>query len=276
MTLNIAREDLEKYYLKQRLSSRKIAKIYKCAYSTIDRKVKGFGLATRTLANAHIIYKRRDFSGNMAEKAYLLGFCIGDLRVRKVYKNSETIHVDCGSTKKEQIELISKLFNQYGRVWISKPSKLNKTQIECFLNNSFKFLLEVNPNIIESWIISKKTYFANFLAGFTDAEGSIFITAGKASYALGNYNRKLLLQIKKYLQQFGIDSRDIVRSIRKGLIASHGYRYNQDYWTLAIGKKTELLKLFKFMGPYLRHTNRINQMEIAINNIKLRNKLYGK
>lgn len=276
MALNITREELEKYYIKQRLSSRKIAKIYKCAYSTIDRKVKGFGFETRTLANAHIIYKRSDFSGNMAEKAYLLGFRIGDLRVRKVYKNSETIHVDCGSTKMEQIDLISRLFSSYGRVWISKPSKANKIQIECFLNNSFNFLLEVNPSIIESWIVSKRTYYANFLAGFTDAEGSIFISAGKATYALGNYNKKLLLQIKEYLQQFGIESRSIVRSVRKGLIASHGYRYNHDYWTLTISRKTELLKLFKFIGPYLKHAKRINQMEIAINNITLRNKLYAK
>ena len=132
-------------------------------------------------------------------QAYLIGFRIGDLRVRKFYKNSETIHVDCGSTRREQIELVEKLFDKYGRVWISKPNKKGVIQVECFLNNSFEFLLKIDQNSIPSWIMNNKLYFANFLAGFTDAEGSIFISQNKAFYALGNYNLKLLRQMKKSL-----------------------------------------------------------------------------
>jgi hypothetical protein len=57
---------------------------------------------------------------------YLVGFALGDLRVRKIYQNSETIKVDCGSTKIEQINLIKNLFKKYGHVWISKPTSKKK------------------------------------------------------------------------------------------------------------------------------------------------------
>ncbi len=276
MTLYIAKEELEKYYVKQRLSSRKIAKIYKCAYSTIDRKVKQYGFPVRTLASAHVIYPRKNFSGDLIEKAYLLGFRIGDLRVRKVYKNSETIHIDCGSTKKEQIELIVRLFKSYGRVWVSKPNNKGAIQAECFLNDSFDFLLNANLNRIEPWICKNKKYFASFLAGFTDAEGSIFITQNQAIYSLGNYDIGLLKQIRKFLKRFYIDSPKIVRSVRKGLVASHGYKYNQDYWILRISRKIELLKLFRLISPYLKHVKRLKDIRLARENITLRNKLYGK
>lgn len=275
MSLQIAKEELYDFYFNQRLSSRKIAKFYNCAYSTIDRKIKLLGFKTRTLADAHIIYQRKGFSGNLYEKAYLMGFRIGDLRVRKVYNKSETIHVDCGSTKIEQIGLIKNLFQQYDRVWISKPTKNGKIQIECFLNTSFNFLLNMNLSVIESWITERGDYFACFLAGFTDAEGSIFICNKRAIYSLGNYDIHLLKQLKKILKKYNVDSPKICCSVRKGLIASHGYKYNHDYWILHISRKDTLQKLFKLIGPYIKHPKRITDMKKAIKNIEERNNLYG-
>jgi hypothetical protein len=271
----ISRDKLEGYYIQKRLSSRKIAKIYGCAYSTVDRKIRQFGFKVRTLADAHVLYPRTDFSGDLNEKAYILGFAIGDLRVRKVYKNSETIHVDCASTKVEQIDLIKGLFDKYGRVWIGKLNKKGAVQIECFLNDSFDFLLNTNKDIIEPWIKNNKYYFANFLAGFTDAEGSFYISRNKAFYALGNYNIQLLMQIKDNLKRFGIESPKISCSVRNGTIASHGYAYNNDYWSLVISKKKELVKLFTFIEPYLKHASRKKNMVLARQNIERRNKLYG-
>lgn len=271
--LNIPLSDLKELYLVQKLSPRKIAKIYNCAYSTIDYKIHQAKLPTRNLAEAHVIYPRINFSDDLIEKAYLIGFRIGDLRVRKIYKNSETILVDCASTKSEQIELISKLFSKYGRVWTSHPNQVGRVQIQCHLNLSFNFLLSSK---LEGWIINNKEYFFSFLAGFTDADGSIFIANGQATYSLGNYNIALLKEIKFYLEFYGISSRKITFSDRKGLLASHGYRYNSDYWTLAISRKKNLIMLFEFFSRYLKHENRIKQMNEAISNIQKRNKLYGK
>lgn len=271
-TLDIPIQELTDLYLAEKLSSRKIAKIYRCAYSTIDRKIRLANLPIRNLAQAHIVYLRKDFEGNKMERAYLIGFRIGDLRVRKFYKNSETIKLDCASTKSEQINLIKNLFAPYGRVWISKPSKKGVTQIECFLNNSFEFLITKTP---AKWIFQSKKYFFAFLSGFTDAEGTIFISNNQAHYALGNYDIKLLRLIKLNLEKYALPIPKIGYSKRQGLIASHGYRYNHDYWTLKVNKKTDLIKLFSFIDPYLKHKNRIKQMEVAIKNIEERNRLYG-
>lgn len=274
LRLDIPEKVLKELYLDQCQSSRKIAKLYHCAYSTIDRKIHLAGFPIRNLAQAHIIYPRKDFSGNLTEKAYLIGFRIGDLRVRKFYKNSETIKVDCGSTKVEQINLIQSLFSLYGRVWLGRPNKQGATQIECFLNTSFNFLLAKE---VPKWIFGIKKYFFSFLAGFTDAEGTIFISRKQnlAVYALGNYDLILLQTLKSYLEKYNIMVPKLKFSKRKGLLASHGYRYNHDYWTLAVSKKSDLIKLFNLMGPNLKHQKRIRQMKIAIENIEERNRLYG-
>ena len=270
--LNIPKETLEDLYINKKLSTWKIAEVLHYARSTIYAKILLFKIPIRNRAVSHIIYPRQNFSGNLIEKAYLIGFRIGDLRARKFYKNSETIKVDCASTKIEQINLIKNLFLPYGRVWISKPNKRGAIQIECFLNTTFDFLLTREP---ASWIFRNKKHFFSFLAGFTDAEGTIFISNNQAKYALGNYNIALLRQIKFYLEKYNIKSHNITRSIRQGLLASHGYRYNHDYWTLTVSRKVDMLRLLHLIGPHLKHINKLKQMNIAIENIAERNRLYG-
>jgi len=270
--LNIPKETIEDLYINKNLSTWKIAEVLNCARSTIYTKILLFKIPIINRAEAHIIYPRKNFSDNLIEKAYLIGFRIGDLRVRKFYKNSETIKLDCASTKIEQINLIKQLFLTYGRIWISKPNKKGATQIECSLNTSFEFLLTKTP---PKWIFKNRSFFYAFLAGFTDAEGTIFISNKQAHYALGNYDINLLEQIKSYLEEYGMRVPKITCSHRQGLLASHGYRYNHDYWTLHISRKVEMLKLLSLIGPHLKHANRIRQMNIGIINIKERNRLYG-
>lgn len=80
---------------------------------------------------------------------------------------------------------------------------------------------------------------------------------------------------KESLEKYNIKSFKITLSKRQGLLASHGYRYNHDYWTLTVGRKMDILKLLSLIGPNLKHKNRIKQMKIAIKNIEERNQLYG-
>src|SRR3989344_8895912 len=112
-------KDLEKWYVDEKLSTWKIEKKYGYCRGTLHRYLKKYGL-NRNLSVSHIVYPRKPFSGNLVEKAYLIGFRLGDLRVRKGghTERSETIKVDCSSTKIEQINMIKKLFSKYGRVWI--------------------------------------------------------------------------------------------------------------------------------------------------------------
>lgn len=270
----ISNKKLEYLYTKRRLSSRKIAKIYNCAYSTIDSKIKKLGLSIRTLSNSHIVTKRKNFNGSNEEKAYLVGFKIGDLRARRMYKNSETILVDCGSTKPNQIKLIKRLFKKYGRVWVSKPKTNNKVQIECSLNNSFTFLLKKYKKF-PSWILTKNIYELSAIAGFIDAEGSFFISKNDQSFfSVGNYKKAILDQINNYLIKRNYKTR-LCLGVKKGYTGKDGYPHSSDYWILTITRKEDLKSFAELMLPYLKHQDRINQAKNVLRNIKKRNLKYG-
>lgn len=271
--LDIPYSDLKELYINRKLSSRKIAKVYNCAYSTIDRKIKNYGFKIRNLAQAHIIYPRKSFNGNLFNKAYLIGFSIGDLRVRKVYKNSETISIDCASTKSQQIKLIRDLFKPYGRVWVSKKDERGKRQIQAQLDLSFDFLLDLGSHI-DCWIINNKDYFSAFLAGFTDAEGSFYISSGKAFYSLGNYNKKILNQIYRKLIRLRICCLKPKSDNTKGYKDRQGYIRKDNYYSLRIGRKQVLMRLFELIGCYLRHDKRRADMDKAKRNIIMRNRKF--
>lgn len=274
---DISKVDLYKLYIEEGLSSRKIAKIYHCAYSTIDARIKKFGLPIKTLSAAHIKTHRAPFSENLKEKAYLIGFSIGDLRVRKAYKNSETISIDCGSTKPRQISLIKSLFSPYGRVWISKPSKSGKTQIECGVNETFSFLLKKYDKF-PTWALKKRILTLPLLAGFVDAEGSFFLFKVKhgrsSAFSIGNYNKDLLEQIQEQLEKLNIKSR-LFMGTKKGYRGKDGYFRNNDYWILTINRKSDLYRFTNLIEPYLKHKNKIQDARRVINNINERNRRYG-
>jgi hypothetical protein len=110
---------LEEFYIKKKCSVYKLAQEFGCGRTSVFRHLKKYGLKRRDLSDAHITYKKHSFSGDFIEKAYLIGFAIGDLRVRKVGKASKIIKVDCGSTKLAQISLIENLFKSmviFGKV----------------------------------------------------------------------------------------------------------------------------------------------------------------
>lgn len=271
--VDLPKERLEKLYLKKGLSTWEIEKRHGYRRSTVHRKLKKYGIKTRNRAESHIIYPRKDFDGDAEEKAYLIGFALGDLRARKSYENGETIKVDCGSTRIEQINLIKELFGKYGRVWVSKLNKKGSTQVEAFLNLSFSFLL--NPKTELDWIAKDETAFIAFFAGFTDAEGSIGISSGKAVYQLSNYDKEILFLIQEKLDELRIHS-NIYEDKTKGYVDKEGYIRNQNCWHLVISRKALLLQLFDLIGPYLKHEKRLKDLARARQNIKARNSRWGK
>lgn len=270
----ISDSKIKSLYIKKRMSSRKIAKIYKCAYSYIDSRIKQLKIPRRNLSTSHITTKRNDFSGDLKEKSYLIGFRIGDLRVRKMYKNSETILVDCASTKPKQIKLIKNLFKKYGRVWISKPKQNNKVQIECGLNNSFTFLLEKFDTFPE-WTLKNQNLSLSILAGFIEAEGSFYVGKdNQGGFSVGNYNKAILTQTSNLLNKNGLRSR-LFLGVKKGYTGRDGYVHSADYWILSISRKKDLYNFIKKILPFLRHEDKIKSANKVLKNITERNIKYG-
>jgi methionyl-tRNA synthetase len=265
--VKISKQQLEDLYSNKKLSTWKIEKKLKIPRGTIHRKLKEFNIPTRDLATANIKYPRKDFSGDLLEKAYIIGFRIGDLGVRKIYPNSRTISVASGSTIQEQIDLIRELFNPYAKIWMKKAG--NKINIQTGLNESFDFLLSKEA---PSWVWNNKNHFFSFFAGFIDAEGHIGIYNNMAKFSLGNYDHKLLLKIHNQLKDYGIKCSKLSSDNRKGKTNNEGYKYNSNYWQFRIHTKSELSKLFDGISPYIKHKQKIKALNMAVENINLRTK----
>lgn len=262
-----SKNQLIEYYLDKKLSTWQIEKKYGFSRGTVHRKLKEFNISTRSRADSHIIYPRKNFSEDLIEKAYLIGFRIGDLGVRRIYPNSKTICVASGSTIKEQIELIEGLFKKYGRVKI-KTAKNHKINIWIALNESFNFLLSKD---IPNWVEKDKELFFSFLAGFSDAEGNIGVYNKQAVFQIGNYNKEILLFILRNLNENGVVCRGPYESNTSNYVHREGYRYNQNYFQIRVSRKDSLLKLFSLLKPYIKHKNKIEALKKAEDNIFNRN-----
>jgi hypothetical protein len=264
-----SKEFLEKTYVKKRLSTWEIEKRSEYNRGTIHKYLKKYGIRTRDLTESHIIYPRKSFSGDLVEKAYMFGFALGDLRVRNI---GQSIFIECGTTKQEQIGLIYDLFKDYGHVWISKPNKKGARNIGAGLDMSFKFLLKKS---VGNWITDDRDCFFSFLAGFTDAEGHFGIYNNQARFGIGNYDRELLMIIHNTLKRFGIESRKPYTDRTKGYVKRGGYKHNDNYTSLYISRKSEIKKIFSCLGPHLRHRKKIRDLNKAKMNVKERDKLFG-
>ncbi len=263
----IEKEDLYNDYFNKKLSLEKISKKYNCCAVTVLDKMKKFSLKRRTISETSTKYPKKDFDGNDNLKAYMVGFRTGDLRVRKV---NNLLDIGCGTTKDAQIELIKSIFENYGPVFLTKKDKRGAMHVDCSLNQTFSFLLPKH-NKIPSWILNKKSSFLNFLAGYTDAEGNICISNGRAKFRIRTYDRKILWQINKKLISFSIGS--LFKLDRKAGMRKNGVLQNKDCWGITVNDRLSLYKILSLLKPLLKHGKRINDLKAALINVKKRLKI---
>src|SRR3989338_8162126 len=117
--VSLRKSEVLRLYRKRRLSQQKIADLVGCSQGTITNRIREWRVTTRSKAHMRIRYAKRQFSGNQREKAYLLGFRLGDLNVYKPTKKSEIFVVRCHTAVFEQVRLIKSLFQEYGGVKVS-------------------------------------------------------------------------------------------------------------------------------------------------------------
>ncbi|MCX5703300.1 MAG: LAGLIDADG family homing endonuclease [Candidatus Omnitrophica bacterium] len=282
--LNIPKNRIKFLYEKQRKSTTHLAKIYSCSFKTILNRLREYNIKTRDISEAHIKYPKNDFSGGLIEKAYLIGFRLGDLYVHRYERNGKVISVECASTRPEQIRLIHNLFKNYGYVRITPSDKNGIISIQCGLNPSFNFLLDKEDKI-EPWILSSDKLFFAFLAGYIDAEGDVGVySKNVATLRVGTYDRNILSQVQNRLINRGIDStlridtpKGTKINLPNGRTYSNKkeYKTNCDFWRLAVYKKKALLKLSNRITPYIKH-QRIKEGLLKVEkNIHWRNKEFG-
>jgi len=266
----IPKKKLLKLYLKENKSPHFIGKLYGCSFSTVTNRLKKYGIPEKSQSLSRMRYKKFNFSNKLVEKAYLIGFRIGDLRVYKTNKHAETVIVQCHTTCDNQIKLIKELFGRYGKVTLTNL-KNNSTDINCFLNKSFEFLLPKKDNI-ENWIYRDSKNFCGFMAGYIDTEGNFIINQGRARFKIDSYDKNVLKKIHRWLNENGVRSK--FRKIgKKGELRPEGYCFNKDLWRLNVNEANSLSRFINFIKPFILHKKRLKDINLCSRNILKRKRL---
>ncbi|MDO8503719.1 MAG: hypothetical protein Q7S60_03440 [bacterium] len=271
--IKLSKEILEYFYYIQRLSLAKIARIIHRSEGGVERRFKFYSLKSRSTAQRAAKYKKWDFSGDPAEKAYLIGFRLGDLNVRPVVS---VIQIRCSSTIPEQVNLIRKLFSPYTTVRATKGVR-GDWDIVALVNNSFAFLTPKHEDI-PNWILNNKDAFFSFFAGYTDAEGCFYLKRpgklGKteiASFEIQTQQRGIIFGLWKGLEKYSIRAPRPKISRTAGSIDKRNVRNNKDMWRIEVCRKKSLWKLIHFLEPHLKHGNKIKALKLVKENIVWRN-----
>ncbi len=268
----VAKEILLDFYSNKKLTQKQIAQRFGHSRFGIQRWMKIYGIKSRSDSESHTKYPKKNFSGDLLEKAYMIGFRLGDLNVYKVH---ELVQARCSTTKKAQVQLINGLFNRYCNVHVWK-AKRGTFEIVALLNESFNFLLPKQDSI-EDWILLKKDLFLAFLAGYSDAEGCILIRKSNqgnkrpfAGFELATYDKNIIREIGRQLDKLGLVSPEAFVTSRAG-IDKRGVRRNKDCWRISIYRKESLWKLLNLLEPFMKHSDRLRALSKAKENIILRN-----
>ena len=264
--VRISKKKLKELYIDKRFSLSKIAELYNCSSSIILDKLKKYKIKRRDKYDANTIFIKKKFTGNKELKAYMIGFRLGDLHVKKDSQDSSILKITSNTTKIDQVNLIRNIYGIYGHFWIKKYGDIYSIGIQ--MDKSFGFLIPKEDNI-PIWILKNKEYFFAFLGGYTDAEGNINLSQNRARFRIRTYDKNIISQIYNKLNFFGINS-------RFGLVSKRGFygkrKQNKDCFGVFVNSKEDLFKLFKFIKPHLKHKKRHDDLIMAETNISERNK----
>lgn len=253
------------------LSTYQVAKIVGCSQNTVHSCVKKLGI-NRTQSLSKTLtppkYRRKNFEGDSRQKAYLLGFRIGDLHVSQTSPVSKTIRVATNSTKLAQINLFNKLFSPYGHTWRGRPDRRGAIKIRSYLNLTFSYLLPKTE--IPSWLTSDQENIIAFCAGYFDAEGTVCLIRNMAVASVKSQDKQVIFLFYQLLSDLGILCGPPLLGRIAGHVDKRGIRNNKDVWQVSIYRKDALMRFFEVFEGYLQHDDRLEQVRLAKENIILR------
>ncbi|MBI2633889.1 MAG: hypothetical protein HYW80_01100 [Parcubacteria group bacterium] len=255
----VSKKKLRSLYEGRRWSSYKIAKELGVSQGFIWKKLLQYRVKTRGWRESKSCalprYPRKDFSNDLSEKAYLLGFRAGDLHVSQTSRFSPTIRVSVNTTRPEQVTLFNSLFQEYGHVKIHEPDRKGAQSCRAYLNKSFKFLLK-KPSRMPKWVKRNSRSLLNFLAGYIDAEGTFCMyTKDSPVFSIKSQDKNLLRDVYLTLSTIGsIKSPPYL--IRKANSVHNGVKSNKDVFGLCVYRKGSLLSIITNLLPFLRHVKR--------------------
>jgi hypothetical protein len=265
-------DELRRLYVDDGLSTSAIAA--RCGYSqrTVLRWLAEVGVERRADGGVQR-YARIDFSGDSCEKAYLVGFRIGDLHVAP---QAHSVVIKCTSTRPEQIELFRLLFHRYGHVYTDEATMTRRHRqtigMSVWLNRTFEFLLPKEDRVPD-WALNEDDAFFAFLAGYMDAEGYIrtylprdYMTP-QVRIEIRSYEAHLLTQLAEGLNARGIVCPPAQLRVKAGYVNRYGVISRGDQWGVGVFRRDSLLRLFAAIQPFLRHPRRRRDMLTALRHL---------
>lgn len=264
----IPKSQLERLYVDKKWSPAKIAARNNCTASTVRNRLIETGIPLKTKSAAQTKYAKRDFNGSDTDKAYMLGFKYGDLNAYIPRGRSETVVVRCHTTQEVQERLFKRLFGQYGKITSSRNSR--SVHMNCYLNQSFSFLLGKYPPSMRRWLSSNETLLWAFAAGYVDAEGTFGLNQGKGRFKIDAYDRLILADVHSLFLRAGIRSK--FRIINRKGENDYGWLWKEDVWRVSVNEAKSLELLIEHLTPFLLHRKRILDARIVSKNILQRRK----
>jgi len=268
-------------------------KLYKAGYSTLQISRyfhRGQRTVWRHLSRVMKLrpslrdgprYPKRSFSGDLVEKAYLLGLRYTDLSAQRHRKQ---IQVRLSTTHPAMLDLFAGLFGKYTTVKCYPINKGEKQGYEwttyCYVDRSFEFL-EVTRHL-PNWILEDDAIFLSFFAGCIDGDGCISIEQRRRelwypNIQLNSQNKLMLDYIFQKLKQMGYNPR--LRLIQnKGSATYSKYKLNNDLWGLRLSRKSETINLLKYLP--LKHIEKFEKQKIISENLgkpwtEIKDKVHG-
>lgn len=263
----ISKEELIRLYYKEKKSKYKIGDIFGCSFATILNRMREYGLEPLSRSVIQSKYSKFDFNGSNYDKAYMIGFRLGDLNVYKTTEKSEVIVVRCHTTNQDQVDIMDDLFSKYGQVSVNESGINGSFSVNCFMNNSFIFLLP-KVDLVPEWIIENIKTAWSFAAGYIDAEGNIGVYDKRARFKIDSYDKNIIFWIFNwFIKNKILCPRPIMIGKKNQVYNTHGHKYNKDLWRVRVSEKESLEKMLKIIRPYLKHKKRISDLDKCLNNI---------
>jgi intein-encoded DNA endonuclease-like protein len=207
------------------------------------------------------MHQKAPFSGDALERAYVIGLRFGDL---DVVRHGRAVRARVSTTHPAMIELFVDLFSKYGYIRrYAVPSNLTGFEwcLECDLDESFSFLLEPEAEIEE--MIKSETLFFAFLAGFFDADGSVYYHkkggGGSFEFTMTNMNERILRTISERLARAGFSP--ALRLAQQ--VPDRGVKNGKSFiWKLSLWRCAEVAAVLRLIP--IRHREKKAKRELAL------------
>jgi len=265
---DVTKKELLDLYVKKKLTLEQVAKKLAIKhFSTVAELMMKYDIKTRSISEAKTKHLRKPFSGNLMEKAYILGLRTGDL---SVYKDFHRIIVNTATTHPALVNIFKNLFGKYSYVYVyihKDKRNIKEWHVQCALDTSFNFLIEKLKEI-PKWILENDNYFFSFLAGYADAEGSFDIYENTDNtisfhFSVASNDKIILKQIFNKLQGKGFSCGFYLRH-KRGQKATYGI-FSKNIYSVRVFRKKDVLRLIGILIKLSKHEEKIKRMKLVLN-----------